>query len=339
MKRSFLLVGMLFMHLLVNAQLHRTDTLRQALAAETKDTVAWMYGGVLNLGLNQGFLHNWAAGGEVTSLTVNGQFNGFLNRIYRHHIWTNNVDFTYGLFYAYSNTFVPRKIDDRIDLTSKYGVTINNSKRFYVSALGNIKTQLTKGYDYSVPGWDTFSTSSFFSPGYMTGALGIEYRDENRLSLFLSPVAARVTVADRYYTSRSPEGAFGIPYNETARFELGAYFSGRYVAEVNKSFLFRSRLDLYCNYLAKDKADSLGVVVKKDNPGNIDILWDNLISYKISKYLSVNLAATFIYDNDIPYERSYVDETGAVIQKDEPGTELGWWQIKQTLTIGFQYRF
>jgi hypothetical protein len=322
-----------------SAQLSRTDSLKQALDIAAADTVAWTYGGVLNLGLNQVFLHNWAAGGEVTSLTVNGQFNGFMNRIYHRHIWANNLDLTYGLFYAYSNTFVPRKIDDRIDVTSKYGVQINNSKRFYFSALANLKTQFTKGFDYSVPGWDTFSASAFLSPAYLTAALGVEYRHDDKLSLFLSPVAARITVADRYYTSRAPEGAFGIPYNKTHRFELGAYFSGRYLVEVNKTLLYRSRLDLYTNYLAKNKTDSQGFVVKKDNPGNIDVLWDNFLSYKVSKYLSVNIAATFIYDNDIPYQNTYIDESGDAIQKDEPGGELGWWQVKQMLTIGFQYRF
>ena len=157
--------------------------------------------------------------------------------------------------------------------------------------------------------------------------------------LFLSPLAARITVADRKYTSMKPEGAFGVQYNQTTRFELGAYFSGRYQTEINKKLLFKTRVDLYANYLAKDKKDSTGMVVKKDNPGNIDILWDNFVSYKMSKHLSLTLAATFIYDNDIPYEKTYINTAGAEIVKDEPGTGLGWWQVKQVLAIGIEYRF
>jgi hypothetical protein len=137
-----------------------------------------------------------------------------------------------------------------------------------------------------------------------------------------------------------PEGAFGIEYNKTSRFELGAYFTGRYQTEINKKLLFRTRVDLYSNYLAKDKKDSLGVVVKKDNPGNIDILWDNFFSYKMTKYLSLTLAATFIYDNDIPYSKTYTDNTtGLEVAKNEPGESLGWWQLKQVLTVGFLYNF
>ena len=339
MLKQLLLSGILLFGLNAQAQIDQTDEWKKSLSTENKDTVAWVKGGVFSVGLNEGFLHNWAAGGEVVSMTINGQFNGYLNRIMHHHIWTNNLDMTYGLFYAYSNSFVPRKIDDRIDFTSKYGVQIGQNENLYLAGLFNFKSQFTKGYDYSVPNWDSFSTSEFLSPAYFTGAIGIEYRKGSNLSLFLSPLAARITVADRKYTSMKPEGAFGVQYNQTTRFELGAYFSGRYQTEINKKLLFKTRVDLYANYLAKDKKDSTGMVVKKDNPGNIDILWDNFVSYKMSKHLSLTLAATFIYDNDIPYEKTYVNTAGAEIVKDEPGTGLGWWQVKQVLAIGIEYRF
>ena len=339
MLKQLLLSGILLFGLNAQAQIDQTDEWKKSLSTENKDTVAWVKGGVFSVGLNEGFLHNWAAGGEVVSMTINGQFNGYLNRIMHHHIWTNNLDMTYGLFYAYSNSFVPRKIDDRIDFTSKYGVQIGQNENLYLAGLFNFKSQFTKGYDYSVPNWDSFSTSEFLSPAYFTGAIGIEYRKGSNLSLFLSPLAARITVADRKYTSMKPEGAFGVQYNQTTRFELGAYFSGRYQTEINKKLLFKTRVDLYANYLAKDKKDSTGMVVKKDNPGNIDILWDNFVSYKMSKHLSLTLAATFIYDNDIPYEKTYINTAGAEIVKDEPGTGLGWWQVKQVLAIGIEYRF
>ena len=339
MKR-LLLLALLAGSLTAEAQLEKTDDVRKSLSTESRDTVAWVRGGVLNVGVNQGFLHNWAAGGEVASLTVNGQFSGFLNRIMNRHIWTNNLDVTYALFYGYSNDFVPRKIDDRIDFTSKYGVQLDQEKQWFLSGLFNFKSQFSKGFDYSLPNWDSVSTSDFLSPGYFTAALGIEHRRGNKLTLFLSPAAARVTVANRFYTSMRPEGAFGIEYNETTRFELGAYFTGRFQTELNSKVLFKTRLDLYSNYLAKDKKDTLGNVVKKDNPGNVDILWDNFFSYKMSKYLSLTLAATFIYDNDIPYHKTFADPTtGNEVAKDEPGEGLGWWQIKQVLAIGLEYRF
>lgn len=323
-----------------NAQLNKTDTVRANLEVKNIDTVAWIYNGTLNVGINQGFLHNWAAGGEIASATVNGLFSGSLSRLYNRHIWSNNLDMTYALFYAYSNAFTPRKMDDRIDFTSKYGYRLDTAKDFYFTTLFNFKSQFTKGYDYEAPEWDTFSTSNFLSPAYFILAPGIEYRKGSNLSLFLSPIAGRITVASKYYTMRSPEGAFGVENGKNMRFEFGAYFSGRYVVDITENMTFKTRLDLYSNYLAKDYTDSTGKVVKKDNPGNVDVLWDNLFAWKLSKYFSLTLGGTFIYDNDIPYVTTTTDPvTGQEVQKDEPGMGLGWWQVKQVFTIGFQYKF
>jgi len=339
MKR-LLLITLLIASISANAQLDKTDSVRAGFAMKNKDTVAWVYNGTLNIGINEGFLHNWAAGGEVASATVNGLFSGVLNRLYHRHVWSNNLDMTYSLFYAYSNSFTPRKMDDRIDYTSKYGYRLDKEKDFYLTTLFNFKSQFTKGYDYEADNWDTFSTSKFLSPAYFILAPGIEYRKGTNLSLFISPVAARMTAASLEYTNRAPEGAFGVENGKTTRFELGAYFSGRYTVNITENLTYKTRLDLYSNYLAKDYTDSTGAVVKEDNPGNIDVLWDNLFTWKVAKYFSLTLGGTFIYDNDIPYETMKIDSaTGTEVPKDEPGTGLGWWQIKQAFSIGFQYKF
>lgn len=323
-----------------SAQVEGTDDMKTKMTVEGKDTVAWVYGGVGAIGLNQAFLHNWAAGGEVLSMTINGTFSGYLNRIYHKHIWTNNLDMTYGLLYAYSNKFVPRKIDDRFDFTSKYGYQLDKKGKLFFAGLLNFRTQFSKGYDYTIPDWNKRPTSDRFSPAYLTLALGLEYREGTKYSLFFSPVAARFTFADKYYTSLVPEGGFGIEYGKTSRFELGAYFSGRFQTEIDKKLLYKTRLDLYSNYLAKDTKDAAGNVIKKDNPGNVDILWDNFFSYKINKYMGVTVGITAIYDNDLPYANTYTDtNTGAVVKKDEPGETFGWWQIKQLLSVGIEYRF
>lgn len=323
------------------AQLSETDKVKTSLTGtDNKDTVAWLRSGVFQIGLNQGYLHNWAAGGEVVSLAVDGLLSGNITRLYHNHVWSNSIDASYSLFYAYSNQFVPRKVDDRLDITSKYGIKWKAKKHYYFTGLFNFKSQFTRGYDYSVPDWQTFSTSNFMSPGYFTLAAGLEFRSGTAVSFFFAPAALRLTIADQKYTIRKPEGAFGIPYGKQSRLELGAYFTGRYSRDLSPNVAYKTRLDLYANYLARDKKDSLGNVVKKDNPGNIDIFWDNLISIKLGKYFNLNFALTAIYDNDIPYDSEYTDAaTGQQKTKDEPGTGLGWWQIKEVMSFGFAYRF
>jgi hypothetical protein len=320
------------------AQIDDVDDVKKTLEVCNKDTVAWVYGGFLAIGFNEGFLHNWAAGGELASLSVNGIFNGRIDRLFNRNIWSNNLDLSYGLQYNYSTGFVPRKTDDRIDFTSKYGYKITRND-FYFTGLFNFKSQFTKGFDYAVPNWDTMPTSKFMSPAYFTTAIGLEYRKGSDVSLFLSPAAGRLTLVNKEYTLRQPAGAFGVPYGEKHSLQLGAYFSGRYTAHIGNNIIYRTRLDLYSNYLAKDKKDSLGNVVKTDNPGNVDVLFDNLFSWKATKFLSVTLGMTFIYDNDIPYNSTYKDASGEYIPKNEPGKDLGWLQVKQIFTFGLQYKF
>ena len=320
-------------------QLKNTETLQKALATANKDTIAWSYGGFVNIGINEGFLHNWAAGGELASIIVNGIFSGHLDRLYHRDIWSNNLDLTYGLNYTYSSSFQPHKTDDRIDFTSKYGHRIDTGKNIYFTSLFNFKSQFTKGYNYDMEGWEKKPTSRFMSPAFMTIAIGGEYRRGSDISLFLSPLAGRLTLVDTQFTNRTPQGAFGVENGKRSRYELGAYFTGRYRHELNKNITYKGRLDLYSNYLARDTKDTLGNVVKRDNPGNIAVLLDNLLTIKISKYVTMAIGATFIYDHNSPYTKTKLNSAGVAVPKNEPGEDLGWLQVKQIFTFGVEYKF
>lgn len=340
MKRLSLITLFLLLSWASFAQLEEMNSFLEGHLQKSKnlDTIAWVYNGEFHLGVNQGMLHNWNAGGEVASATVNGFFNGSVIRYFKRHSWTSNLDMTYGLFYAYSNHFIPRKTDDRIDLTTKYGYRLKKDSDLFIAFLGNAKTQFTDAYDYSLPEWKNTTTSTFLAPLYVTLAPGLEYRRGEELNLFFSPIAVRFTMADSKYTLRSPEGAFGIKHGEHHRLELGAYFTGRYNINLAENITYRTRLDLYSNYLAKDVYKD-GNLVRKDSPLNIDLLWDNSISFKFFKYFSLNIGVLAIYDNDIPYHSKYENEIGQLVSKDEPFQGLGWWQIKQTMSIGFNYKF
>lgn len=304
-----------------------------------KDSSYWTYGGVFNIGGNQGILHNWAAGGELASFTLNGIFNGFVTLVSGKDIWANNLDLNYGLNYTYSNHFVPRKTDDRIDFTSKYGRKLDQKGNVFFTSLFNFKSQFTEGYDYNLPDWQKTPTSKFLSPAYFTLAPGIEYRKGDNLSIFFSPIAGRLTIVDKQFTLRNPQGAFGVPYGKTSRFELGAYFSARYLTNISKTITFRTRLDIYANYLAKDVKDANGLVVRRDNPGNLYLLSDNLISFKFNQHLNMSVGLVMIYDNAIPYSKTYLDsKTNTVKDKEEPFQGLGWLQVRQNFQFGIEYK-
>ncbi len=340
MNRVYVLLCLMAWSATADAQISKVDDIKKSLATTNKDTVAWLHSGILTLGANEGFLHNWAAGGELASMVLTGIFHGNLSYLNHGSVWENDLDLAYGLSYTYSNNFIPRKTDDRIDFTSKLGSQLKNSKEFYFAGLFNFKSQYTKGYNYADSGWQHKPTSEFLSPAYFTLAAGMEYRKGENFSLFLSPVAAREIIGSRYYTSQSPSGAYGIDSGKTSKFQLGAYFSGRYKKSITKALNFSTRLDLYSNYLAKNTTNSAGVLVRQDNPGNIQVFWDNLFVLKAYKTLSVTFGLTVGYDNSFPFTKNTLNaKTGTLQDKGQPGEDLGWVQLSQVFTFGVAYKF
>ena len=295
----------------------------------------WSKGGLLNIGINQGLLENWASGGERMSFQANGQFNGFITRIKGSTAFENTLDINYGLNYAASNSFIPRKLDDRIDFSSRFGLQPKNwtssknkfKQGMYFMGLFRFQSQFSKGYNYSADNWKDNPISQFLSPAYFTLAAGMEFRPGDKLSVFFSPLAAKLTIVDAKYTAVA--SAFGVEQGKTSRMELGAYMTAKYKTPLSKNITYNTRLDLYSNYLAKDKVMPEGYV-RHDSPGNIDILWDNFFAMKISRFIGAGLGFTMIYDNNQPGQKTRDNNTAY--------GPLKWWQLKQVLNVGFSYR-
>ena len=68
--------------------------------------------------------------------------------------------------------------------------------------------------------------------------------------------------------------------------------------------------------------------------------WDNLLVLKAYKSLSATFGLTLAYDNNIPYSKTYVDKTTSnVVEKKQPGENLGWMQVSQIFNFGIAYKF
>ena len=105
-----------------------------------KDTLGWNTGGLGNLTFSQLALYQWAAGGEP-SLSGGALLNLYGNYLTTMSSWKNSVDLGFGLVQQGNIT---RKTNDRIELTSQYGMKA--SKKWNYSALLNFRTQFTNGY-------------------------------------------------------------------------------------------------------------------------------------------------------------------------------------------------
>lgn len=264
----------------------------------------WNLKGVTGLNLSQTAVSNWAAGGE-NSMSGTAYMNGSLTRKNGHWLWSNALILEYGL--TSTKSYGSRKSSDKIDFTTQLGYSSDD--KWYYTLMADFKSQFYKGYDYST---DPRSyISNFFSPAYTNISLGLEFRPGTWYSLYLSPLAGKLTFVNSDYLSGI--GAFGVEPGDKLKAELGVYFKARMEKKIMENVNLISTLDLFTAY--------------NSSFGNDDINWDVLISMKINKFLSANINTTLKYDDEI---KSVADD----------GTLRGpRVQFKEVIGIGVAYNF
>jgi hypothetical protein len=248
------------------------------LAIPVTDTSSkvWRKGLLYSLTFSQASLSNWSAGGDKFSLSLGSVLNLYANYKKGKNSWDNSFDFNLG--YVNSTSLGNRKNDDRFDLTSKYGYSLNNRLNFAV--LSNLRSQFFKGFTYE--GDKQTFTSNIMAPGFFLQSAGLDFKPNKNLSLFASPLTARwVFVLDEELSAR---GLYGVSPGSRSNFEIGAFATINFLKEISPNVVYKTKLDLFSNY--------------RNNPQNIDLFMSNLLSVKISKVFNVNWGVDFIYDDD-----------------------------------------
>ncbi len=284
----------------------------------------WTKGLILSLNLTQVGNSNWvAAGGDKFSLSTAASINAYASRKWGKKIWDNILDVNYGL--VKTTTLGTRKINDRIDFISKLGYTPEHWKNLRLSLLGQLRSQLTNGYEY-----DYFGTtakrrnSGFFAPAYIVVAPGLEWTPKPWLTVFGSPVGTRWTiVSNDPYSYVSPDGIFngnvetplatlyGVNPVKKTKAEFGAFITASLRRDIFKNVTYISKLDLYSNYLAK--------------PENIDVFWTNQFKCSIGKFIQVSYAIDMLYDDNVKNPQA-------------PEHAIGL-QVLSTLGVGFAFKY
>jgi hypothetical protein len=263
----------------------------------------WKSGGNYTLTIGQGSLSNWAAGGDEFSFTLNTILQLYSYYRQGRNSWDNTLD----IFFGYINTtsLGSRKNDDRFDLISKYGYSLN--KKLNLATLFNLRSQFIRGYTY--PNNVKTFASTFMAPGYVIFSQGLDFKPKKNLSIFFSPITARwVVVANKTLSDR---GEYGVKKGSTSIGQFGAFGTITYEKAFTKKVLYKSRLDLFSNY--------------QTNPQNVDLFMTNVLTTKIGKNLAFNWNVDLIYDDDV---RLFGP------QKKSPGL-----QAKSIIGIGLQVKF
>ncbi|PCJ26189.1 MAG: hypothetical protein COA97_06490 [Flavobacteriales bacterium] len=309
-----------FIVIIINLSAQTTE-IEENLKKQSSDSLdGWKTSGLISLNLTQVSLTNWSAGGE-NSFSVNGILSLVTNYKKGNSTWDNYLDLAYGVLQQ-GNSGV-RKTDDKIDFTSKYGQKA--FKNWYYAALVNFKSQMTAGYSYPD---DSTKISTFLAPGYLLGAMGMDYKPSNVFSLFISPITMKMTLvrdqnlanAGAYGVTPAEFDSFGtvLSKGETSRTEYGGYLRALFKKDIMKNINLQTKLELFSNYTEK--------------PGNIDVNWEVLVVMKVNKYISATISTQLLYDHDVDIT---IDTNGdGIIDSIGPRT-----QIKEILGVGLSYKF
>ncbi|OQY00592.1 MAG: hypothetical protein B6I20_08520 [Bacteroidetes bacterium 4572_117] len=268
---------------------------------KTDSTLGWNYTGVGTLSFSQVAFTNWAAGGE-NSLALNGLAIAGADLKTKAYIWENDIILNYGMQKQGEQEF--RKSTDKIEFSTKFGY--HAVKNWYYSGLLGFKTQFSKGYEYNDNAEKTL-VSDLMSPGYLNIAIGMNYKPSKEFTLFVGPISGRTTfVSDTILSVK-----YGVEAHETIRNEFGGIIKASLKKDVMKNVNLTSQLSMFSNYV--------------ENPQNIDVDLQVIITMKVNKYLSANLHFQFLYDDDI-------------MIADENGYNRPALQVKELFGLGITYK-
>lgn len=308
MRKSILTLLLIFTVSILMAQVTDPEGI---LREQTVDTLkGWSTGGTISISATQTSFTNWAAGGQ-NSIAVGNIASAYANYSKKKASWDNTLDLGYGILrQGDENGWM--KTNDKVDLASKYGQRA--SERWYYAVLINFKTQMAPGYDYPN---DSISISDFLAPGYIIGALGMDYKPSRHFSAFIAPLTSKTTIVNNQRLADA--GAFGVEEGEKIRNQFGGYVRLSYQKNnIIENVNLTTKIDLFSDYL--------------DKPQNLDVNWEVLLSMKVGRYLTVTFSTQLLYDDDIKIGIDTNDD--GTFDKFGPRT-----QYKQVVGVGLSYSF
>jgi|TARA_B110000967_G_scaffold99021_1_gene101729 hypothetical protein len=232
----------------------------------------WKIRGSVAFIFNQSSFSNWSSGGENTvagNININYDFNYKQDNIN----WDSKIISGYGLSYLGGRGY--RKTNDRLEVNSLLGIKTTNY--WFLSFIGNFRTQYTNGFDYSKE--PKAVVSGFFSPAYLTFGPGMLWKKSDDLNINIAPATARYT-----FVSNSFSGQFGVEEGKNAAFSLGFNLSSYYKLQLMENIEMENIITLYSDYLA--------------NVRNVDLDYQTNIRFKVNENIKMHMTFHTIIDDN-----------------------------------------
>ena len=186
-----------------------------------------------------------------------------------------------------------QKAIDEIRFNSKAGWKTSEKSPYYFALNLGLLTQLTPTYKGTPNFPGNFLTnisdvpqeplSKFFSPAFFTLSAGIDYKANNSLSVFYSPISGKaILVLNDSIAQANIHGNMNLNVQSQFGSLIRIQYSNKYL---NEKIIVNSALVLFSNYLNK--------------PQNIDLDWTNEIGIALYDGFKISMLINAFYDDDV----------------------------------------
>lgn len=262
----------------------------QKAAALKADSIPWKWKTDWGLGFSTVQLNNWTGGGQ-DAVSIRLLILGSLDYANPTFAWDNDLELGYSILKQGSQSF--RKADDRIYLSSR--ASLKQSEHFRYTGFAEFRTQFYIGSNYDVIDSTTgefLKISNIMAPGYLSGALGMEYLPVPELQLLVAPLSTRSTFVgdDDIIQSgiTSGNGVYGLAAGVRSRTDIGAVLNVALDWDFVENVKWKGRFNAFMPYETPD-------------------LWvltlENAFLMKVNNWLNVTWLTDVFYNDRVPVLR------------------------------------
>lgn len=322
-------IAILLFTFLIHNVFSQPDPTKDTLKPVVRDT-SWKTSGFIGLNVAQTSMSNWQGGGQD-----NIAFTGIINYQADYKKgkieWSNKFDGQFGIVRTGNSKFWQKNVDQLLAVT-QYNIKAFN-KYWYYSVMADFRSQFSDGYKY-VNDTTKVAVSRWAAPAYVQLALGLDFKPTDYFVATISPIAGKLTVVNDQVMANN--GDYGV---EKAKIDTASgkivtpgkkiryEFGGRLTLKFKKDLTKNVNLDTYADFFD-------AYTNNKDQ--NIDIVWNTLLTIKISKFFTASLSTKLIYDNDIVVKYDWNNDGKYDNKNDIFGPRAQWLSI---YGIGFGYKF
>jgi hypothetical protein len=263
----------------------------------------WRKSLIFTLNFSQSaFTSNYSAGGiSAIALGSNLDYKAEYNK--KPLDYTSETNLQYGI--SKNQGQGSRKTNDRIFFDNKISTDISKKWSFFASL--TFESQFSAGYNYLNPdgtnAQNPYIISDFLSPGYLTEALGFEYKPVKYFDLRFGTGAARQTFVLDTTIYKNQPGNYGVPIDHKFYNQLAVSVVAEIDKDLTKTIHINARYALFIPYVQPLAYTSHRI--------------DATLTAKITRLIAMTVNATVLYDKT----------SSASVQ----GTE--------GLALGVQYKF